>query len=37
MVEEKKKPQKARLHITGMTCASCVATVEKVLTDTKGR
>lgn len=36
MVETKKKLEKARLHITGMTCASCVATVEKALADTKG-
>jgi Cu+-exporting ATPase len=30
------KPQKARLHITGMTCATCAATVEKILAETPG-
>jgi P-type Cu+ transporter len=36
MTETKNKPQKARLHITGMTCATCAATVEKVLAETPG-
>ncbi len=36
MVETKNKTQKARLQITGMTCATCAATVEKALADTKG-
>src|SRR4030042_1889952 len=36
MLEKTKKPQKARIHITGMTCATCAATVEKALAETKG-
>jgi Cu+-exporting ATPase len=36
MVEKTKKPQKARIHITGMTCATCAATVEKALAQTEG-
>ena len=36
MTETRNKPQKARLHITGMTCATCSATVEKILAETPG-
>ncbi len=36
MSEKTNKLQKAQLHVTGMTCASCVATVEKTLKKTKG-
>ncbi len=36
MVEKTKKSQKARIHITGMTCTTCAATVEKTLAETKG-
>jgi P-type Cu+ transporter len=36
MVETTKKPQKANIHITGMTCTTCAATVEKALSETKG-
>jgi len=36
MVETTKKSQKARIHITGMTCTTCAATVEKALAETKG-
>ncbi|MHB8104764.1 MAG: heavy metal translocating P-type ATPase, partial [Dehalococcoidales bacterium] len=36
MTEKIKHLQKAQIHVTGMTCASCVATVEKALRDTKG-
>jgi Cu+-exporting ATPase len=31
-----KKPEKAKIHITGMTCTNCAATVEKSLAATKG-
>ena len=31
-----KKTQKARIHITGMTCTTCAATVEKALAEKKG-
>jgi Cu+-exporting ATPase len=31
-----KKPEKAKIHITGMTCTNCAATVEKSLAETKG-
>jgi Cu+-exporting ATPase len=30
------KKRKARIHITGMTCTTCAATVEKALAETKG-
>jgi len=36
MVEKTEKPTKTRVHLTGMTCATCAATVEKALIDTKG-
>jgi P-type Cu+ transporter len=36
MEEKTKKPQKASIQITGMTCATCAATVEKALAQTKG-
>ena len=36
MEEKTKKPQQASLQIVGMTCATCAATVEKVLAATKG-
>jgi Cu+-exporting ATPase len=36
MVDTTKKSQKARIHITGMTCTTCAATVEKALAETKG-
>ena len=36
MAEKTKKPQKARIRITGMTCATCAATVEKALAQTEG-
>jgi Cu+-exporting ATPase len=31
-----KKSQKARIHVTGMTCTTCAATIEKALAQTKG-
>jgi len=31
-----KKPQKAHIHITGMTCTTCAATIEKSLAETPG-
>jgi P-type Cu+ transporter len=31
-----KNPEKAKIHITGMTCTNCAATVEKSLATTKG-
>ncbi len=31
-----KKPEKARIHITGMTCTTCAGTIEKGLTETPG-
>jgi Cu+-exporting ATPase len=31
-----KKTEKAKIHITGMSCTNCAATVEKSLTETKG-
>jgi len=30
------KPEKARIHVTGMTCTTCAATIEKGLTQTPG-
>ncbi len=32
----RKKSEKARIHITGMTCTTCAATVEKGLAETTG-
>ena len=32
----RKKPEKARIHITGMTCTNCAATIEKGLAETPG-
>ena len=31
-----KKTEKAHIHITGMTCTTCAATIEKGLTATHG-
>ncbi len=31
-----KKSEKAHIHITGMTCTTCAATIEKALTETPG-
>ncbi len=31
-----KKTEKARIHVTGMTCTTCAATIEKGLTETAG-
>jgi Cu+-exporting ATPase len=36
MVETTKKSQKANIHITGMTCTTCAATIEKALAETEG-
>jgi Cu+-exporting ATPase len=36
MAEKTKKPQKARIHVTGMSCASCVARVEQALAGVPG-
>ena len=38
MVEKSKfrKPEKARIHVTGMTCTTCAATIEKGLAQTPG-
>jgi Cu+-exporting ATPase len=33
---ESPKPEKARIHITGMTCTTCAATIEKGLAETQG-
>jgi Cu+-exporting ATPase len=33
---ESQKPEKALIHITGMTCTTCAATIEKGLADTEG-
>ena len=32
----RKKSEKARIHITGMTCTTCAATIEKGLAETPG-
>jgi len=36
MTIKTKKIQKARIHITGMTCTTCAATIEKALAETHG-
>ncbi len=36
MTTDTKKTQKAQIHITGMTCSTCAATVEKALAETEG-
>jgi len=36
MAEETKKSRKTRIHVTGMTCASCVARVEQALASVPG-
>jgi Cu+-exporting ATPase len=38
VVEKSKfrKPEKARIHVTGMTCTTCAATIEKGLAQTPG-
>ena len=36
MAEKTKKPEKAHIHITGMTCINCAATIEKDLAETPG-
>ena len=36
MPEKTDKPGKVNIHVTGMTCATCAATVEKALADTAG-
>ena len=36
MVEKTKQPKKTSIHITGMTCVNCAATVEKALAETGG-
>jgi len=36
MTTRNKKLQKVRIHVSGMTCTTCAATVEKALADTKG-
>jgi len=36
MSTKTKKSQKVRIHVTGMTCTTCAATVEKALAETKG-
>jgi len=38
MAEENssKKPEKASIHITGMTCTTCASTIEKALSETPG-
>ncbi len=38
MVEKSnsKKSEKANIHITGMTCTTCAATIEKSLSETPG-
>jgi len=36
MAEKTKKSEKAHIHITGMTCTTCAATIEKGLAETPG-
>ncbi len=36
MAEKTKESQKMRIHVTGMTCTTCAATIEKTLADTEG-
>jgi len=36
MAENTKKAEKAHIHITGMTCTTCAATIEKGLAETPG-
>ena len=36
MTTKTRKSQKVRIHVTGMTCTTCAATVEKALAETKG-
>ena len=36
MAVKTKNTQKTRLHLTGMTCTTCAATIEKALAETKG-
>ncbi|MGD1119945.1 MAG: heavy metal translocating P-type ATPase [Dehalococcoidales bacterium] len=36
MTEDTKKSRKVNIHITGMTCVNCAATVEKTLAETEG-
>ena len=36
MAEKTKKSQKTRIHITGMSCTTCAATIEKALSETAG-
>ena len=36
MTEKIKGHRKARLHITGMSCSTCAATIEKALVETAG-
>jgi len=33
---DSQKPDKASIHITGMTCTTCAATIEKGLSQTPG-
>jgi Cu+-exporting ATPase len=36
MAEKTKESQRMRIHVTGMTCTTCAATIEKALADTEG-
>ncbi len=36
MAEKTEKRQKARIHVTGMSCTTCAATIEKALSETEG-
>jgi len=36
MADKSRKPEKAHIHITGMTCTTCAATIEKGLAETPG-